>query len=399
MKPVALTRFVGSLLALMLLAANAFADTNFFPIMPWNHAPNDPAVLKRIKDCGFTVAGFVAPGTLDNCEKAGLKAIVSDARTSGYDWSQVDAATARTNVESLLAQVGQHPAVFGYYLRDEPNAGWFPNLEKVAGPIRELAPGKWPYINLFPDYANNGQLGTAGYAEYLERFITTCHPKIVSYDNYALMDGGSVRDNFWSNLESVRAACQKHDLEFWNIALAVAHFNYAEPTAAGFRLQAYSTLACGGRGLSWFTYFAPPVGGYRGAAVDQFGNETATWQLVQNVNLQVQKLAPTLLQLKCDDAYHLGTIPPGCHGPATNSLISGIQGDNVLVGEFSHPDGSRYVLVVNKSLTASRTCWPQFRKSPKSLKHISPYTGAVTPYEGEYTWLAPGQGVLLKPEW
>lgn len=383
----------------MLLAANAFADTNFFPIMPWNHAPNDPAVLKRIKDCGFTVAGFVAPGTLDNCEKAGLKAIVSDARTSGYDWSQVDAATARTNVESLLAQVGQHPAVFGYYLRDEPNAGWFPNLEKVAGPIRELAPGKWPYINLFPDYANNGQLGTAGYAEYLERFITTCHPKIVSYDNYALMDGGSVRDNFWSNLESVRAACQKHDLEFWNIALAVAHFNYAEPTAAGFRLQAYSTLACGGRGLSWFTYFAPPVGGYRGAAVDQFGNETATWQLVQNVNLQVQKLAPTLLQLKCDDAYHLGTIPPGCHGPATNSLISGIQGDNVLVGEFSHPDGSRYVLVVNKSLTASRTCWPQFRKSPKSLKHISPYTGAVTPYEGEYTWLAPGQGVLLKPEW
>ena len=383
----------------MLLAISAFADTNFFPIMPWNHAPNDPAVLKRIKDCGFTVAGFVAPGTLDNCEKAGLKAIVSDARTSGYDWSQVDAATARTNVESLLAQVGQHPAVFGYYLRDEPNAGWFPNLEKVAGPIRELAPGKWPYINLFPDYANNGQLGTAGYAEYLERFITTCHPKIVSYDNYALMDGGSVRDNFWSNLESVRAACQKHDLEFWNIALAVAHFNYAEPTAAGFRLQAYSTLACGGRGLSWFTYFAPPVGGYRGAAVDQFGNETATWQLVQNVNLQVQKLAPTLLQLKCDDAYHLGTIPPGCHGPATNSLISGIQGDNVLVGEFSHPDGSRYVLVVNKSLTASRTCWPQFRQSPKSLKHISPYTGAVTPYEGEYTWLAPGQGVLLKPEW
>ena len=60
--------------------------------MPWNHAPNDPAVLKRIKDCGFTVAGFVAPGTLDACEKIGLKAIVSDARTSGYDWAKVDAA-------------------------------------------------------------------------------------------------------------------------------------------------------------------------------------------------------------------------------------------------------------------------------------------------------------------
>ena len=380
-------------------ATEIFADTNFFPIMPWNHAPNDPAVLKRIKECGFTVAGFASPATLDNCKKAGLKAIVSDARTAGYDWGKVDAAAARKNVESLIAKVGKHPAVFGYYLRDEPVAGWFSNLEKVAGPIRELAPDKWPYINLFPDYAENWQLGATNYAEYLERFIATCHPKIISYDNYSLLDGGSVRDNFWSNLESVRAASQKHGIEFWNIVLSVAHFNYAEPTAAGLRLQAYCTLACGGRGLSYFTYFAPPVGGYRGAPVDQFGNETPTWHVMQNVNLQVQKLAPTLLQLTCDDAYHLGKIPPGCHGPSTNSLVSGIAGDNALVGEFTHRDGSRYVMVVNKSLTGSRTCWPQFRKAPKSLKHISPYTGALTPYEGEYVWLAPGQGVLLKPEW
>jgi hypothetical protein len=213
------------------------------------------------------------------------------------------------------------------------------------------------------------------------------------------MDNGTVRDSFWTNLESIRAASQKHHIEFWNIVLSVAHFNYAEPSAAGLRLQAYSTLACGGRGLSYFTYFAPAVGGYRNAPVDQFGNETATWQLLQNVNNQVLKLAPTLLQLTCDDAYHIGKIPPGCHGPPTNSLVRGIAGDNVLVGDFTHADGSRYVMVVNKSLTGSRTCWPQFRKSPKSLKHISAYTGNLTPYEGEYTWLAPGQGVLLKPEW
>jgi hypothetical protein len=386
-------------LGFLLLVSSSSAATNFFPIMPWNHAPNDPAVLKRIKDCGFTVAGFVAPGTLDACEKAGLKAIVSDARTSSYDWANVDAAKAQENVKGLIAEVGKHPAIFGYYLRDEPTAWWFPNLEKVASQVRELAPDKWAYINLFPDYADNGQLGTSGYAEYLEKFIATCHPRIISYDNYSLMDGGSVRNNFWSNLESVRDACQKHNIEFWNIVLSVAHFNYAEPTAAGFRLQAYCTLACGGRGLSWFTYFAPPVGGYRGAPVDQFGNETPTWHMMQNVNLQVLKLAPTLLQLKCDDAYHIGTVPAGCHGPATNSLVSTIEGGNVLVGDFTHTDGSRYVMVVNKSLTGSRPCWPQFRKSPKSLKHISPYSGAVTPYEGEYVWLAPGQGVLLKPEW
>lgn len=380
-------------------ASGAFAGTNFFPIMPWNHAPNDPAVLKRIKDCGFTLAGFVSPGTLDACGKIGLKAIVHDPRTANYDWSRVDDTQVRTNVASLIAEVGKHPAVFGYYLHDEPTAAWFPNLEKVAAAVRDLAPEHWPYINLFPNYASNEQLGTAGYAEYLERFIATCRPRIISYDNYALLDDGSVRENFWSNLEAVRTACQKHGLEFWNIVLSVAHFNYAEPTAAGFRLQAYSTLASGGRGLAWFTYFAPAVGGYRDAPIDQFGHETATWQLMQNVNLQVQKLGPTMLQLKSDDAYHLGIIPPGCHGPSTNSLVLSISGGNAFVGEFTRLDGSRYVMVVNKSLTASRTCWPKFRNPPKQLKHLSPYTGLLTRYEGEYAWLAPGQGVLLKPEW
>src|SRR5579862_8828513 len=62
------------------------ADEPFFPIMAWNSVANDPAVLKKMKDCGLTVAGFVAPGTLDACQAAGLKAIVSDKRTSGYDW-------------------------------------------------------------------------------------------------------------------------------------------------------------------------------------------------------------------------------------------------------------------------------------------------------------------------
>ena len=384
----------------LLLFASATAETNLFPIMPWNSAPNDPAVLQKIKDCGFTVAGFVPPAGLDNCKKVGLKAIVSDARSSSYDWaSSVDENKAKTNVASLIAEVGNHPAVFGYYLRDEPSAAWFPNLEKVASQIRQLAPGKWPYINLFPDYAENWQLGTTNYAEYLERFISTCHPQILSYDNYSIMDDGSLRNNYWTNLEAVRNAALKHDLIFWNIVLSVAHFNYREPSAADLRFEAYTSLAYGARGLAFFTYFAPPVGGYRNAPIDQFGHETPTWHHLQNVNLQIQHLGPTLLQLKSDEVYHLGTPPAGCNGPSTNSLLSGVSGGNWLIGDFTHSDGSRYVMIVNKDLTKSRAVSAQFRMSPKALKHVSPYYGSLVAFEGEYVWLAPGQGVLLKPEW
>src|SRR5258706_11666927 len=112
-QPTKLSRLL-PLMALLLPFALSAAETNLFPIMPWNSPPNDLAVLQKIKECGFTVAGFVPPGGLDNCEKAGLKAIVSDARTSGYDWAaSVDPEKAKSNVASLIGEVGKNPAVFG----------------------------------------------------------------------------------------------------------------------------------------------------------------------------------------------------------------------------------------------------------------------------------------------
>ena len=380
------------------LPATAAADTNFFPIMAWNWAPNDLAVLQKMRDCGLTVAGFVRPDTLDACQAAGLKAIVSDARTSGYDWAKVDEAKARRNVASLVAEVSQHPALYGYYLRDEPNAAMFPGLAKVADLIRELSPGKWPYINLFPDYANADQLGTGDYADYLERFIAICHPEVISYDNYSLMDDGSVRDNYWSNLEAVRAAALKHGLEFWNIVLSSAHFSYREVTAADFRFQAYTTLAYGGRGLSYFTYFTPAHGNYRMGPIDQFGNQTPTWYFMQNVNLQIQKLAPTLLQLTSDAVYHFGQLPSGASSPPTNSLLTSAGGDSFMAGDFTHRDGTRYLMIVNKDLAKSRVCTPKFRVPPRRVQHVSAYTGGLTSFAGEDVWLAPGAGILLRVE-
>ncbi len=367
----------------------------FFPVMAWNSVGNDPAVLKQMKDCGLTVAGFVAPTTLDACQAAGLKAIVSDKRVSDYDWTQVKPEIARSNVTSLIAETGKHPAVYGYYLRDEPGANFFPGLARVAEVIHEQAPDKWAYINLFPDYAENWQLQATNYQDYLERFVSTVHPTTLSYDNYGIMDDGSLRPNFWSNLESMRAVALKYHLPFWNIVLSVATFNFREVSAADLRFEVYSSLAYGARGIAYFTYFAPEVGNYRMAPIDQFGHATATWDHMRNVNLQIQKLAPTLLQLTSDDVYHFGSVPSSGHGPSTNSLVTGADGQ-ILVGDFTHKDGTRYVMVVNKDVNKSIPCWPKFRHAPAKIQKVSPYSGSLSTYEGEDTWLAPGAGVLLK---
>jgi hypothetical protein len=69
----------------------------------------------------------------------------------------------------------------------------------------------------------------------------------------------------------------------------------------------------------------------------------------------------------------------------------------MLVGDFTHEDGSRYVMIVNKNLTASVTPRPEFREPTGTLYFVSPYNGALAEFTGEQIWLAPGQGVLLKP--
>jgi hypothetical protein len=286
--------------------------------------------------------------------------------------------------------------VFGYYIRDEPKTAYFSGLAKVAGIVKVLHPGAWPYINLFPIYCPPPALGAPTYDEYVEQFIQICRPTILSYDNYSLMADNTLRPQYFANLEAMRRAAVKHNLPFWNIVLASAHFNYREVTQADFSFQAYTSLAYGARGLAYFKYFTPAVGNYRNGPIDQFGNETPTWYAMQHVNLQIAKLADTLLKLRSDQVYHFGEIPEGCAGPDDQSLIKAIRGP-MLVGDFTHEDGSRYVMIVNKNLTASVIPQPEFRGPVATLYFVSPYNGALGEFTGEQIWLGPGQGVLLKP--
>jgi hypothetical protein len=176
----------------------------------------------------------------------------------------------------------------------------------------------------------------------------------------------------------------------------VGLLNFREPTLADLRFQIYSSLAYGARGIAYFQYSASPTGNFRMSAIDQFGHVTPTWYSLQNVNLQIAALAPTLLQLTSDDVYHLNHVPDGCHGATAKDLIAGIDGGDFMAGDFTHRDGSRYVLVVNKNLAGSIPCGPHFRTAPKSVQLVSPYSGQLTDFGGESCWLAPGQGALLK---
>jgi hypothetical protein len=366
-----------------------------FAILPWGWTPGDRRALEEIRECGFNLAGFVHPEHLNLVREVGLKCIVSDGSVHvGDAEAGLSEAEIARRVQALVDRTGRHPAVFGYYLRDEPGAAVYPGLRKWSDAYRRAAPDKLAYINLFPNYASPAQMNVPTYREYLERFIEIVQPRFISYDHYALMDDGTLRGGYFQNLEAVREIALKNGIPFWNIVLSNAHFHYAEPTEAGLRFQLYTTLAYGGRGISYFTYFTPAIGNYRLAPIDPFGNKTPTWEMLRRVNLQIHRLGPTYLKLKSVNVFHHPEVPEGCSGIQTSRYLSEAVGTNLLVGEFEGPGGQPFALVVNKDLHRSTSFRVRFRQEG-AIQLVNPYTGSLEAWAGENNWLAPGQGMLL----
>ena len=243
--------------------------------------------------------------------------------------------------------------------------------------------------------------------EFLQQFVQSCKPPILSYDNYAIGEAVDFSYGFWANIWDIRAAALRNALPFHTIVLTSAHWNYRVPTAADLRLQVYGALVYGAKGLGFYKFCskplsilgAPDLGNFRMGPLDEFGEKTATWENLRNLNRQVANLAPVLLKLRSDEVYHVGEVPERNHGINDKSLITGLEsGTQFIIGDFTHEDGSRWVMVVNKDLKQSAFCRPKFRKPAKSLKYLSPVTGRIELFPNPWYALAPGQGVLLKLE-
>ncbi len=366
--------------------------------MAWDYA-DDEATLQKMADCGINMVAFVPPKALDACAKVGIKAIVYQEGITPLRWDQpFNAEPANRALPDLIKQVNNHPAVFGYHLKDEPGGDQFAELAKASALVKELAPGKWPYINLPPGMGE-------GYDGYLDLFVKTCQPTILSYDNYAVGQDGSFSYGFWANIAQVRNAGLRHKLPFWTIVLSSAHLTYGEPNETMLRLQAWGSLVYGARGICYYKFIsaslpileAPDLGDWRNGPLDQFGEKTHTWNWLRNVNHQVQNIAPTLLKLKSDVVYHVGEVPEQNRGIGDDTLVSGLQaGDAFVIGDFTHEDGSRWVMIVNKNLKNSVPCQPVFRSEPAAVEYLSSITGKLAKFPSPWYCLSPGQGVLLK---
>jgi len=385
-----------------------------FPILPWELPPHADALfsdpnhgLASVVDCGFTVEAFVRPQHIAQCETLKMKAIFA-AEDFPIPWRTLSDQQIADTVKKLVGEAGSSNAVIGYFLADEPGLQDFPALGKAVAAVKKFAPGKLAYINLFPDYATIGapdlsQLGTANYTEYLERFVSEVKPQFISYDNYRIEGSNDQTDpaltaDYYTNLLEIRRVAQKHKLPFWNIVSSNQIVpEFTPPSPANFLLQAYTTLAAGAQGLTWYTYYS---NGYAHAPVDKSGSRTSTWSYLNLVNDQVKTLGPVMRPLTSTGVYF--SSPP--LAPSLPKLpgrwVSKITcAQPLMIGEFAGPSDQKYAMIVNLSLRESAHVTfdlsAEIRRG--DIRQISPVDAALTPLEAANAlWLAAGQGALLK---
>lgn len=402
-------------------AAPARAWTLGAPVVSYWAGPGYPggspmtdAAAVQLAEGGWNLV-WCREKELDVAQRRGLRALLTDPL---LDPAVLDDPKRSEALDALMARVASHPAMYAYHLVDEPSAENFPALGRLVARLRERDPGHLAYINLFPTYASNKQLGTKGntvdaYNEHLRQFVETVRPGLLSYDHYQFFNGGDNPDYFL-NLELIRRKALAADLPFMNIVQAscwvpgsAANPNAPRvPTGEEMRYLVYTTLAYGAQAISYYVYCYP---GHEGGIARPDGTPTPLYDALKPLNHQFAAIAKELQPLKSLGVFHAGMIPPGTQAlpaqaafafdppvpPMTGKPRERVQG--VLLSRFGIPDkapaAGTHVLVVNLDYKAARTVG---LKGPGALEVFDADAGQWAPAGGPRVELQlPGGGGKL----
>jgi len=267
------------------------------------------SVARQMAEGGWNLV-WCGEKQLDVAQRHGLRAQLQHGLLRP---GTLDNPAQREKLDALIARVRNHPALYSYFITDEPSAAEFPALGKLVAYLRQRDPAHLAYINLFPTYANNKQLGTKGdkitaYQDHLRQYMQIVKPSLVSYDHYQFAKGGDKPDYFL-NLAMIRRTAQEARVPFLNIVQACTWTpSMRVPGPDELRYLVYTTLAYGGQGISYYVYCHPRHTG--GIALSD-GRPTPLYHALKSLNREFVAIAKELQPLRSLAVYHAGMLPPG----------------------------------------------------------------------------------------
>jgi hypothetical protein len=379
----------------------------------WGETTNlTDSIAQQAVDGGYNLVWAGGVQNLALAQKYGLRAQM---------WLALDhlppvGSPERTTLDAVIDWCRKSPAAYSYYLADEPNASRFAGLRDLVHYLHERDPDHLAYINLLSIYIPNSSLGTSGYDAYLDQYVSTVHPSLLSYDLYHLNSNNKDWSQYLQNLGLVSRKARQAGIPFMNVVQAGGwDASLRIPNADELRYTVYSTLAYGAQGICYFTYrsLTPNTGGLEPAAD---GTPTSIYTALTPLNKEFKNIAAQYQPLKLIGnyvkGYQAGSMPPGTTQLPSDSPfdINGVSnsmsysdGDplkGILFGFFDKdgatPADATVAVVVNLDYTAGKT---YTLTGPRNLSIFDAATGVWTPtgQPSATLNLAPGGGVLVGP--
>ncbi len=363
------------------------------PIVTYYAGPSmTDATAQQMAEGNFNVV-WCTESQLDNVQRHGLRGMLRDGLLSP---AVLDDDAKRAELDALIERVKGHPALYSYYLIDEPNASRFPEFGRLVAYLREKDPARMAYINLFPTYATNEQLGNTGdvvtaYTEHLRQFVDIVRPDLISYDHYHFTAKGD-NGQYFLNLALIREAALKAGVPFLNIVQACSWTpSMRVPSTNEVRWLVNTSLAYGAQGISYYVYSHP---NHEGALATLDGEPTLLYHGLKSVNRDFATIAAELQPLTSLAAYHTGEAPMGAVGLPADAPVKVGESEPVLIGCFGPQGGpATHFVIVNLDYTEPVTLTVS---APGRLQSFNPGSGRWSAARSGRLRLAAGGARLLR---
>ena len=292
---------------------------------------------------------------LDYCQEHGLKYFANKAvvHEDIVKYSKnVDAALLSKFIEGVKPYAA-HPAFAGELLMDEPGKPLFNAVAAFSKAFEKAFPDKVAHVNLFPSYATGG-IQAPNYEDYINSWMVTQSPRHISYDSYPLLTNGTIIDDYYYNLDLIRAKSRFRKIPFWTFVqtLSIAGTpgvpNKREPSEADIRWQVWSHLAFGAKGIQYFCYWSPGSGSeqFGEALIGLDGEKTVRYDYVKKLNSDINAIGKILLECDAEGVIQTGTANYRMYAPLYEFAdIESVTGGNSIVGCFKSPEGKAKVLI------------------------------------------------------
>lgn len=293
------------LIALCLLACACSRNSSeTIPIISWGGIPADnaDAFYSLARECGFDHhlglyrAHESVMKSMDAAARQGIRVIISHPHL-------------RDSTEKVVSALKNHPALYAYHVKDEPEVSDFQWLNDVVEKIRTLDPDHQSYINLYPNWA----WGEEEYSNHIEDFASQIDIPIYSFDHYPVTESDgqiNIRPQWYRNLEEFSAMARKHGRPFWAFALTASHrigppsppAFYPVPTIGQIRLQVFSNLLYGAQGIQYFTY--------AGLVDSKTCQKTPVYDIIRQVNAEIKAYSSVFYGCQVLGVWHTGDSIP-----------------------------------------------------------------------------------------